>query len=144
MRNLALLSMLFIALTNFTYAQNEPEDYIKSFFDLVAQGKYTEAIDKMPTNEKFDTDTSYTSRLLAKLELLAKKSGEYCGYELIEKEEVSPSYIVYTYFIKYLNAPEQIQFTFYKPKDAWQVNHIAVSAQARQGMGMGRRPGFRK
>ncbi len=141
MRNIAFVSILLLA-TNFTFAQNEPEDYVATFFNLLGQGKISEAIHKIPTNNKFDSDTSYTSKLLTKLELLSKNSGEYCGYELIEKEEVSESYIVYTYFIKYMNVPQQIQFIFYKPKDAWQINHIALSGQARQAAN--RRPGFRK
>jgi len=141
MRNITLISVLLLVV-NSSFAQNEPEDYVATFFNLVGQGKISEAIEKMPTNDKFDTDTSYTLKLLNKLELLSKNSGEYCGYELIEKEEVSESYIVYTYFIKFMNAPQQIQFIFYKPKDTWQINHIALSAQARQAAN--RRPGFRK
>jgi len=140
MKAITVLTILFLA-ANFSIAQNEPEDYVKSFFALVAQGKITEAIEKMPTNEKFDSDTSYAAKLHTRLETAAKNSGEYCGYELIEKEEVSPSYVVYTYFIKYLNAPQQIQFTFYKPKDSWQVNNINLTAQARQASA--KRPGLR-
>ena len=132
MRNIAIISVLFI-LTGLSYAQNEPEDYIASFFDLAGQGKIKEAIDMMPANNKFENDTSYTSKLLARLGVLEKNSGDYCGYELIEKEEVTESYIIYTYFMKFMNVPQKIQFVFYKPKDAWQVNHISLANQSRQG-----------
>lgn len=131
MRNIALISVFFI-LAGLSYAQNEPEDYIATFFDLAGQGKIKEAIETMPANNKFENDTSYTSRLLTRLELLSQKSGEYCGYELINKEEVTESYIIYTYFMKFMNAPQKIQFIFYKPKDTWQVNHIALANQSRQ------------
>ena len=131
MKIIVLLTMFFLA-ANLSIAQNEPEDYAKLFFDLVAQGKITEAITSMPTNEKFESDTSYLTKLQTKLVELAKSSGEYCGYELIEKEEVSASYVIYTYFIKYMNAPQKIQIVFYKPKDSWQVNHIGITNQARQ------------
>ena len=132
MRNIALISVFFI-LTGLSYAQNEPEDYIATFFDLAGQGKIKEAIEIMPANNKFENDTSYASKLLARLEVLRKNSGDYCGYELIEKEEVTESYIIYTYFMKFMNAPQKIQFVFYKPKDAWQVNHISLTNQSRQG-----------
>jgi hypothetical protein len=130
MRNIAIVSVLLLA-ANLSIAQNEPEDYVKSFFDLVAQGKITEAIASMPANEKFENDTSYMAKLQTKLIELAKTSGEYCGYELIEKEEVSASYVIYSYFIKYLNAPQRIQFIFYKPKESWQINHIGLTNQPR-------------
>ena len=142
MRNTLLVFVLLIV-SNIILAQNEPEDYLATFFDLVGKGKITEAIEKMPANEKFDSDTSYTAKLLTKMEQLTQNSGEYCGYEIIEKDEVTASYIVYTCFIKYMNVPLQIQFVFYKPKDAWQINHIALSGQARP-TAAGRKPGFRK
>jgi hypothetical protein len=71
-------------------------------------------------------------------------AGEYCGYELIEKEEVSPSYVVLTYFIKYYNAPQKIQFTFYKPKDSWQVIQINLNLQHTPAAVGNRKQGFRK
>ncbi len=140
MRNIALLFM-FLLVTNVASGQNEPEDYVKSFFSLIAEGKFTEAIENLPTNEKFNSDTSYTFKLLKRLEITTKTTGDYCGYELIEKEEISPSYVVYTYFIKYTNEPVRIQFMFYKPKDTWQVNNVSIAGQARQTAA--RRPGFR-
>lgn len=141
MKIIALLSVLLMA-TNFTYTQIEPETHIKNFFEQVSKGNLREAIEVLPTNQKFESDTSYATRLLTRLEIAQKNSGEYCGYELIEKNEVSPSFITYTYFIKYSNAPQRIQFTFYKPKEIWQVINISLNAQQgrqmpnrRQGVG---------
>lgn len=142
MRTLAFFLIAFITL-GFAKAQSSPEDYTRTFFDLVGQKKYAEAIEQMPVNKKLENDTSYTTKLLGKLEMVGEKAGEYCGYELIEKEEVSPSYMVLTYFIKYFNAPQKIQFTFYKPKDAWQVINVNLNVQGRSAGNGSRKPGMK-
>jgi hypothetical protein len=123
MRTIAITLILVIS-AGFAFAQTTPEDYTKTFFDLVGQKKYTEAIEKMPVNKRLENDSSFTTKLLGKLEMAGNKAGEYCGYELIQKEEISPSFVMYTYFIKYYNFPQKIQFTFYKPKDEWLVTQI--------------------
>jgi hypothetical protein len=118
-------------------AQQTPEEYIKTFFGLVGEKKYTEAIEKMPVNKRLENDTSYLSKVEIKLATAGNRAGEYCGYELIEKEELTPSYITYNYFIKYYNAPQKVQFVFYKPKNEWMLIQINLNVQGVQGMGMG-------
>jgi hypothetical protein len=143
MRITAIIIILFLSM-GFIAAQNAPEDYTKTFFELVGQKKYAEAIEKIPANKRLENDTSYFAKLQSKLEMVGQKAGEYCGYELIEREEVSLSYIVLTYFIKYLNAPQKIQFTFYKPKDSWQVIQVNFNVQNNPGANGSRKPGLRK
>jgi hypothetical protein len=142
MRTIAFFLITFLSV-GIARAQNTPEDYTKLFFDLLGQKKYSEAIEQMPVNTKLENDTSYTSKLLGKLEMVGEKAGEYCGYELIEKEEVSPSYITLTYFIKYYNVPQKIQFTFYKPKDAWLLINVNLNVQGRSAGNGSRKPGMK-
>ena len=111
MRNIALFLTLLLG-TGILFAQETPEEYIKSFFDLVGQKKYSEAIEIMPGNKRLENDTSYLSKLENRLEMAGNRAGEYCGYELISKEELTPSYVTYNYFIKYLNVPQKTQFIF--------------------------------
>jgi hypothetical protein len=126
-------AFFIILLTGFSFlaAQNAPEDYVNSFFTLIGQQKYAEAVEKLPANKLLKEDTSFNSKLIAKLRVASQKTGEYCGYELIQKEEVSPSFMLLTYYIKYLYTPQKIQFTFYKPKDSWQLMQVNLSIQNR-------------
>lgn len=125
MRNIVILSMLSFTMA-FASAQSTPEEYIKVFFGEVATGNYAKAMKAMPVNQKLESDTSFTATIVSKLEQGEETFGKYCGYELISTEEVSPSFITFIYFIKYEEAPQRIQFIFYKPKDTWQLNRIAI------------------
>lgn len=131
MKNI-LLTTFICLLVNSVSAQNDPESIIKNFFDLAGAGKYEQALETMPSTQKFENDSSSSTRLLSRLKILGDNAGEYCGYEIIEKEEISPSYINYTCLMKFLNAPHQIQFTFYKPKDTWKVLNVNFTSQARR------------
>jgi len=143
MKNILLTSFICL-LVNSVSAQNDPDAIVKTFFDLAGAGKYQQAIEAMPSTHKCESDTSYSTKLLSRLEMIGENAGEYCGYELVEKEEVSPSYITCTYFMKFMNAPHQIVFTFYKPKDTWQVININITGQARRGGQPAKRPAGKK
>jgi hypothetical protein len=142
MKTTAFLFVLFIS-TGCVVAQNTPEDHIKNFFDLVGQNKYSLAIEELPASKLLKEDTAFNSKLETKLNMLGLKSGEYCGYELIEKEEVSASYMVLSYYIKYLYFPQKIQFTFYKPRESWQLTQVALNIQNRPAANT-KKQGFRK
>ena len=132
MKKHILFAVLFSAFMAVS-AQKSPEEYIDIFFQKVGESEYTAAIKLMPVSERMENDTSVVGRLLDQLGQSTESYGEYCGYELISKEEVSPSFITFTYFIKYEDAPQRIQFVFYMPKEAWQVNRInLVGSSARR------------
>jgi hypothetical protein len=135
------LAILFTS-TCFCYSQNSPEEYIDSFFKYIAQERYEDAMYVLPANQRLDNDTSYLSQTISRLENFRDAYGRYCGYELIEKKEVSPSYIVFSYFIKYSSAPQRIQFVFYKPEDAWQLNQVTINSRNNQGPGNRRKGNF--
>jgi hypothetical protein len=142
MKTSALIMILSVCFC-IASAQNTPEEIAKEFFNLVGQKKYTEAIDKLPASAQLINDTAFNTKLKAKLNSLESRNGEYCGYELIEKDEVSPSYLVYTYFIKYTEQPHRIQFIFYKPKDRWQVIQVILNVQTR-AVAEGKKQSMRK
>ena len=126
MKKLVLLLSLGMFMT-LAGAQTTPEEYIESFFNKIEKGDFEGAIQSVPIGELMEDDTSFTESLLTKLENNAEKMGKYCGFELINKEETTPSFITFTYFIKYKNAPQRIIFVFYKPEEAWQVNRINIA-----------------
>jgi hypothetical protein len=131
-------------ITSFAVAQTTPEEYINKFFTEISKANYSKALDLMPISKKLESDTSFVDKSLKKLEAGPSESGKYCGYELISKEELSPSFITFDYFIKYQDVPQRIQFVFYKPLDSWQLNRINFSGPAGQGQKPGSRQKFIK
>ena len=136
---LALLS-IFVALVS---AQTEPEEYVKVFLSEVGKANFKSAIELMPLSDKMKEDTASMKNLLANLGKNADELGKYYGYELISKEEISPSLIHYTYFIKYQDSPQRILFVFYKPGEKWQLNRISLTGSTPQRQAANRQQRFR-
>jgi hypothetical protein len=123
--------------TLFSICQSTPEEIVNSFFRFVQEEKYTEAINYLlSTNKNLENDSSLFNNLSNNLNNAPKRFGLYCGYDLIEKEETSPSYCTCAYFIKYEDNPIRVQFVFYKPREQWKVNSINIVGM--QGRGLGR------
>lgn len=97
---------------------------------------YSQAVDYLvSSNPNLKNDSTIITRLAKNLEVAHMRNGVYCGYELIEKDQVSASYTTYVYFIKYINNPVRIQIDFYKPKERWQVNNVQLIRQGREQEG---------
>lgn len=114
-----------------SYSQNSPEIVVENFFSYLEAGNNSEAIKTLPVCSNIENDTSFYNNILLKLDENEALFGKYCGYELIEKNEISESFITAEYLIKYLEAPRRVQFVFYKPLDNWQVNQITINFRER-------------
>lgn len=130
-KNLIVVFTLSTTLLSVSYSQNTPATIADNFFSNLETGNHKEALSSLPVSEKLESDTSITAQLLQKLDGNITSLGKYCGYELIEQNEITDSYIITEYLIKYLNAPRRIQFVFYKPVDNWQVNQIIINSRER-------------
>jgi hypothetical protein len=121
----------------FSFAQETPESMVGTFFSSIAEGNFSQAVDYIiSTNPNLKNDSTLEATLTNNLKASHTRNGVYCGYELIEKEQVSESYINYSYYIKYMNNPVRINFTFYKPREKWQVNSIQLVPRTKeQGRG---------
>jgi hypothetical protein len=127
-----LIIVLSIFSLTYCYSQNSPEIIAKNFFTHLQAGNNDKAIESLPLGSNLESDTTLSVKLLAKLQENTTSFGEFCGYELIEQNEITESYIISEYLIKYLDAPRRIQFVFYKPKDQWQVNQVNINFRERQ------------
>ena len=129
-RTLIVLIYIFTA-TYISIAQDDPDSIIDEFFKSVQQKEYLQAIQTLPLSSKLRNDTIFINTLAGKLQRLNQESGDYCGYELIEKKDISPSFLSYSYLIKYLHKPNYIRFVFYMPIDKWRVNNVSLNTQDR-------------
>lgn len=115
-----------------SFSQNSPELIVEKFFSQLQMGNSGDAVKSLPVSSIIAGDTSFVTEMISKLSTNQKFLGKYCGYELIGQNEVTASYVISDYFIKYLNAPRRIQFTFYKPADNWQINNVNLNVRERQ------------
>ncbi len=129
---LSLLLLLTISGLTQSFSQNSPDLIIENFFSLLKAGNPKGAIESLPVGSNIKSDTSFTAKTVSILLENQKSLGKYCGYELIGENEVTASYIISDYLIKYLNAPRRIQFIFYKPVDNWQVNMVNLNVRGNQ------------
>lgn len=126
-----LILVLSLGIIICGYSQSSPEIIADTFFSLIEKGNNLEAIKSLPKSSKIESDTSFHAKTVSKLNANEASYGKYCGYELIEKNEISESLITAEYLVKYLDAPRRVQFVFYKPLDKWQVNQIIINFRER-------------
>jgi hypothetical protein len=124
-----LLTCTLFVLFNFQFclAQETPESIVSTFFYSIGEGNYNQAVESLISESpNLKNDSTHMNQLTNVLKAAHTKNGVYCGYELIEKEQVSESFINYSYFIKFMNNPVRIEFSFYKPREKWQVNSVQL------------------
>ncbi len=125
MKKIYLLFVLAIVYQQHGFSQETPESISGNFFSYFEGENTSQAVDYIiSVGPNLKADSSLYARLTRNLQTAHNNNGVYCGYELVEKEQVSASYCNCTYFIKYLKNPVKIRFVFYKPRDTWQVNSV--------------------
>lgn len=115
--------LTFVSIFSFSLSAQSPEDLINSFFKTYQEKNINVAVKNLLSTNKFlSSDTIIASNWEKRFIKFTQNKGEYCGFELIEKEETSISFNTLSYLLKFEKAPVRIVFIMYKPKDKWQVN----------------------
>jgi hypothetical protein len=138
MKRILVLFVLVILIKHSSFSQETPESMVDNFFSYFNGDNTLQAIDYLiSVGPNLKSDSSLSVRLNRNLQTAYTNNGVYCGYELVEKEKVSDSYYIYTYFIKYLKNPVKIHFVFYRHKDKWFVNSVNLIRQTNEDEGRG-------
>jgi hypothetical protein len=58
--------------------------------------------------------------------------GKYDGYELVARDQLSTSLMVYTYLVKYDRQPVRFTFELYKPTDKWQLLSFFIDSNTEE------------
>jgi len=119
----ALLTIACILLfNNSLVAQEKPEDITTHFFELFQEKGSDVAFDyAWSTNKWLITDTISTRDTKTKFKKGIAMLGKYYGYELIEKINLTDSYVLFDYLLKFDRQPLKISFILYKPDLSWQI-----------------------
>lgn len=116
-RTFQIILLLFCGLS---YSQASSDEIIKTFFTDYSKNP-SKAVEKI-----YQTNV-WTMRLADGIEEMKNEVnkftvdyiGKYYGNELIVKKQLSDSFVLYSYMLKYERQPIRFIFKLYKPNDKW-------------------------
>jgi len=120
---LCLTALLFLSLGNTLYAQKTPQNLALAFLSDYEWDGPNQAINKLyATNPWVSASSEQVQRLRNDLEALDDgRLGDFFRYELLLKKNISESYVVISYLIKYEKEPVRFTFQFYKSDLKWMI-----------------------
>jgi hypothetical protein len=126
MKNLVVL--LFIVINWQLQAQNSPEIIIDNFFETFKTQKEKAIRDLYDTNPWAKKAQPNIDNLIKVVNgLTLEFIGQYYGYELLDKKNISNKFIIYTYIVYYDRQPLRFQFKFYKPGKKWKLHEFNMN-----------------
>lgn len=99
-------------------AQKTPDEIISSFFKTY-ENRPDDAVRSLIASKWIDENS--IEQLISKLWDGVLLMGTYYGYDKISEKEISESYKIYYYLVKYERQPVRFIFNFYKPQSEWLV-----------------------
>jgi hypothetical protein len=126
MKKLILIAVMTI-LSFAIFAQSNPEEIINAFFKEYPKNPGQAVEDIYATNP-------WASRIRDGVENMKNEVnkynidyiGKYYGYELITKKQLSESFVLYSYIVKYDRQPLRYIFKLYKPNDKWTLYSFKI------------------
>ena len=128
MKKLLFLSIIGLCSLNM-YSQSSPEELINNFFKEYA---------KTPAQavENIYATNPWNARIRDGIETMKNEVnkytidyvGKYYGYELITKKQLSESFILCAYMVKYDRQPMRFTFKLYKPNDKWSLYSFQIDS----------------
>ncbi|MEQ1797081.1 MAG: hypothetical protein ABL872_03960 [Lacibacter sp.] len=124
---LFLATVTMLSLTS--SGQSKPEEILNSFFKEYSK-------DPASAVENIYATNTWSSRMKDGIETMKNEVnkytvayvGKYYGYELITKKQLSESFILYSYMVKYDRQPMRFIFKFYKPNDKWTLFAFTIDS----------------
>jgi hypothetical protein len=117
-----ILIAFFSAKIDTVFAQDRPELITEHFFDLFQVKGSDAAFDyAWSTNKWLSSDTTSTKEKKNQFKKGIALLGQYFGYEMITKVNLTESYTLMNYMLKFDRQPLKITFILYKPYQSWQI-----------------------
>ncbi|OCB71798.1 hypothetical protein [Flavobacterium crassostreae] len=119
--------IIIVLISKTSYSQDLPDEMIKSFFTQYSKNP-AKAV------EKIYQTSIWTSRLKDGIEDMKNEvgkytidyMGEYYGSELITKKQLSNTFVLYSYLLKYDRQPIRFIFKLYRPNDKWVLFSLKI------------------
>jgi hypothetical protein len=121
-----LLLILLCATNSYSQKLSDTKQIISTFFDKYEKKSSADALDFLFSSNKY-IKSEEISPLKKRIKQYQGLLGEYSGYELLIKQDVGKSIVVYSYIIKYDRQPLRFIFTFYKANNKWKIFNFMIS-----------------
>ena len=112
-------------------AESTNDDYdqkIETFFSMIAQGTYGEAVDYIyADNPWMSVKSDDVSQLRSQFVGLKQLLGPYIGHTVMHKETLTDRYVYVWYFVATERQPIAFKFQYYKPADTWLLYSFAYA-----------------
>ena len=100
----------------------ELHDRVESFFKQVNDGKVSEAVDFIYSdNPWMNRAADAIQNIKTQMLNLDQIVGKYCAHKKLIEKVVAERFIYISYFVAYERQPLRFEFEFYKPKDKWMI-----------------------
>ncbi len=120
-RSLSVLLLLF-SVNSWAY-EGTPQEQVIQFFQDLAKGQASDAIDKLYASNPLIAQKSQQLMVLKQeLNKVAVLYGDLLGTENVHYEQLSPSLVRIVELAKHEGHPVTWQFYFYKPHDVWMID----------------------
>jgi hypothetical protein len=96
------------------------EGYIHEFFDKYKNESSDKALDYIFSTNKL-TDRNQVIYVKGKLDSVNLLWGKITGTTMIVEKDISKDLVLFSYLVKYENAPLRFTFIFYRPQDHWML-----------------------
>ncbi|RKX19308.1 MAG: hypothetical protein DRP35_07925 [Candidatus Zixiibacteriota bacterium] len=118
-----LLSLFLLSIAGFS--QTDCDSIPEKFFQIFEQKGSDAAIDYIYSTNKFiQANIQASLKVKTELKKIALLVGQYHGHELINKKNISKSYVQLYYLAKFDRQPLKFIFVLYKPDKIWQLQKL--------------------
>ncbi|MBI5916723.1 MAG: hypothetical protein HY842_15200 [Bacteroidetes bacterium] len=119
---IAFFLFLFTTGMASAFAQTTPDEMVAKFFTDFKIDKGNAVKNIYQTNTWMSKASDAISNMVGEVEKLTPDYvGEYYGYSLICKKQLSDCFVLQSYIVRYDRQPLRFTFEFYKPDEEWQL-----------------------
>lgn len=101
-----------------------PDDLIKEFFELIKSNKADKAVEYIFSTNPWMKGADGVKQSMEDIKKYTSQLGEFYGQEKLSKATAGSNIVAFSYLGKFSRQPLRFVFTFYKPKDQWQIYYF--------------------
>ncbi len=116
------------------FSQTGSDSIPEKFFQIFEKKGSDAAIDYIYSTNKFmQSNIQASLKVKTELKKIASLVGKYHGHELMNKKNISKSYVQLYYMAKFDRPPLKFIFVLYKPDKTWQLQKLKFDDKVAEG-----------
>lgn len=125
MKKIFLILLVFVSVS--TFAQNEPDDIIKKFFDFYETDSPEKAVEYIFSTSKWMSDSKdQIENVKTRLDRAIEQIGLYKGFNKISSKSIGDLHLTKTIIlVRHERQPLRFNFTLYQAEDKWAIYNFS-------------------